>query len=121
MLIMFDLLGTVFGAFDHSLRPGIRETIDSLRESGYQVDFWTSGRVEHYKQLLRQAGIKGEIYKKSAELPRKPDVCIDDEPQDWMPGHLYKVEMHLSQDAPGPEILVAEVLFVNEEANFFWD
>jgi len=31
MRIMFDLMGTVLGALDRSLRPGIKDLIEELR------------------------------------------------------------------------------------------
>lgn len=118
--ILFDLSGTVFGVFDLSLRPGIRETIDSLRAAGYMVDFWTSGRREHYEDLLKGAGITGSIFSKNPALPIKPAICVDDEPEEWMPGHRYKVDIHLAQDMPGSPILVAELMCVTG-SNFYWD
>ena len=60
--IFFDLSGTVFGSFDLSLRPGIRETIGSLRDAGYRVEFWTSGNREQYESLLKNAGIDGMVF-----------------------------------------------------------
>lgn len=117
---MFDLSGTVFGAFDLSLRPGIRETIDSLRAAGYRVAFWTSGNREQYLDLLKVAGIDGSVFSKRAGLPFTPDVCVDDEPEEWMPGNRYKVDMHLAEDMPGAPILVAELLGAAGR-NFYWD
>lgn len=120
MHILFDLSGTVFGVYDLSLRPGIRETIDSLRAAGYKVDFWTSGRKENYQDLLKAAGISGDIFPKNPALPVAPAVCVDDEPEDWMPGHRYKVDIHLAQDMPGSPILVAELMCATGKS-FFWD
>lgn len=121
MHIIFDLSGTVFGAFDLSLRPGIRDTIESLRAAGYRVEFWTNGRKEQYQDLLKVAGIDGSVFPKRTELPFTPDVCVDDEPEEWMPGNRYKVDIHLAQDMPGSPILVAELLGVAAERNFYWD
>lgn len=118
--ILFDLSGTVFGVFDLSLRPGIRETIEALRASGCLVDFWTSGRREHYEDLLKVAGIRGQVYSKKPAMPVLPAVCVDDEPEDWMPGYRYKVDIHLAEDIPGSPILVAELLCAAGR-NFYWD
>ena len=118
--IIFDLSGTIFGAFDLSLRPGIRDTIEALRSAGYRVEFWTSGSKEQYECLLKAAGIDGTVYPKRTALPFMPDVCVDDEPEEWMPGNRYKVDIHLAQDMPGAPILVAELLG-SAGRNFYWD
>lgn len=121
MRIMFDLMGTVFGAIDMSLRPGIRETIKALRENGYQVDFWTSGPVDQYRALLKMEGITGEVYRKGSLLPYAPDICVDDSPEEWMPGKVFAVKPHISDILPGGFILVAELMNMEEKRNFFWD
>lgn len=121
MRIMFDILGTVLGAMDESPRPGIKETIEALRESGASVSFWTSGRPENYCALLKNAGIEGEVFSKGKALPFTPDLCVDDEPQGWMPGSVYRVDAHIAVDMPGQRILVAELLCVNEKGSFYWD
>lgn len=118
--IFFDLSGTVFGSFDLSLRPGIKETIGSLRAAGYRVEFWTSGNKEQYESLLKVAGIDGTVHPKMTTLPLKPDLCVDDEPEGWMPGCRYKVDIHLAEDMPGSPILVAELL-CHAGRNFYWD
>ncbi|MDP2690409.1 MAG: HAD family hydrolase [Deltaproteobacteria bacterium] len=69
MVIIFDIMGTVLGALDRSPRPGIRETVDSLRESGNTVAFWTSGNVEDYRAFMKFAGIEGDVYSKTGALP----------------------------------------------------
>ncbi|MFQ5736879.1 MAG: hypothetical protein ACE5GY_08470 [Thermodesulfobacteriota bacterium] len=121
MRIIFDLMGTVLGALDHSPRPGIRETITALRDGGNRVCFWTSGNVENYRAFLRVAGIEGDVYSKAEPLPFKPDVCVDDEPQPWMPGNAYKVGPHISEELPGEHILVAELMCSADCETFFWD
>ncbi|HAO92637.1 MAG: hypothetical protein A2X99_04160 [Deltaproteobacteria bacterium GWB2_55_19] len=118
MHIIFDLNGTVFGALDMALRPGIKETISSLRASGIDVSFWTSGPVDYYREVLRQTGIDGEVYRKGA-IPFRPDVCVDDEPEGWMPGRVYKVPMHTSGMMPADPILVAEL--ISSGRSFYWD
>ncbi len=118
MHIIFDLMGTVLGALDMTLRPGIKETISNLRASGIEVSFWTSGPVDYYKDVLRRTGIDGEIYRKGA-IPFKPDVCVDDEPEGWMPGRVYRVSMHASDTMPAEPILVAEL--ISSGSNFYWD
>lgn len=120
MIIVFDLSGTVFGAVDKSLRPGIKETINGLRSSGIQVHFWTNGPVDYYAGLLRDAGIAGDVYKKG-ELHFKPDICVDDEPLTRMPYKVYRVSMHISNEMQGEKILVAELVFSGDLANFYWD
>lgn len=118
---MFDLMGTVFGAIDMSLRPGIKETIRALRENGCQVGFWTSGPVEHYRAMLNMSGITGEVYRKGVQLPFVPDICVDDSPEEWMPGRHFAVKPHISDLMPGVSILVAELMGLKEKRNFFWD
>jgi len=118
---MFDLMGTVFGSLDESLRPGITDTIKALRDSGNSVDFWTSGRVDNYTEHLRRAGLEGELYSKLEPLPFVPDICVDDDPQSWMPGDVYKVSNHICKDEPGEPILVAEILGRGNENRFYWD
>lgn len=121
MRILFDLMGTVFGALDTSLRPGITETIGALRDSGNLVDFWTSGNIENYRAHLKNSGIEGEVYSKNKPLPFTPDICVDDDPQPWMPGLVYKVSNHVCEDDPGERILVAEILCYRDTKSFFWD
>lgn len=121
MLIMFDLMGTVIGSIDLSPRPGIKETIKALRESGNDVRFWTSGPVDYYRSVLENLGIPGEVFPKNATVPFKPDLCIDDEPQDWMPGRVYRVNMHVSDCTPGEHILAAELIGPGHGDLFFWD
>lgn len=121
MRIIFDMMGTVFGSMDQSLRPGIKETIEALRENGCQVDFWTSGPAEQYSAMLKMEGIPGEVYRKSPRLPFKPDVCVDDSPEEWMPGKIFKVTQHVSDAMPGSLILVAELMYPSEKKNFYWD
>ncbi|MBI5642255.1 MAG: HAD family hydrolase [Deltaproteobacteria bacterium] len=120
MHIMFDLAGTVLGALDMSLRPGIKETISALRERGVKVNFWTNGPVDYYKHILKEVGLDGDIYSKAKELPFKPDICVDDEPNERMPGRIYKVKMHASDVMPGERILTAELLCLDGQ-QFFWD
>ena len=121
MRIIFDLMGTVFGALDSSLRPGIAETIKTLRESGNRVDFWTSGRVDNYRALLKNSGIEGDVYSKQEPLPFVPDICVDDDPQPWMPGAAYKVDNHVCEEEPGERILVSELLCCQDGSRFYWD
>lgn len=120
MRIFFDLMGTVFGVADMSLRPGIRETIEALRENGCQVSFWTSGPVDRYKDYLKTKGLSGEVYSKGGSLPYPPDICVDDSPEEWMPGRVFTVKPHISHAEPGAFILVAE-LMNSSERDFFWD
>ncbi len=96
MRIMFDLMGTVLGALDRSLRPGIKDLIEELRKTGNMVYFWTNGRPEYYTKLLNDAGIAGEVYSKNGPLPFKPDICVDDTPEKWMPGMVSRVEMYVA-------------------------
>jgi len=121
MRIIFDIMGTVLGSLDESLRPGIAETIEALRESGNQVDFWTSGRADNYRAFLKISGIEGDVYSKQEPLPFVPDICVDDDPQQWMPGTAYKVSNHLCKEEPGERILVAELLGLRDGKKFFWD
>lgn len=121
MRIIFDLMGTVFGALDMSLRPGIKETIEALRENGCHVAFWTGGPVDQYTDRLKVNGISGEVYRKGAEVTYSPDICVDDNPEDWMPGRVFTVKPHLSDDDPGGFILVAELMNIGEKKDFFWD
>ncbi|MBI5493208.1 MAG: hypothetical protein HY893_09780 [Deltaproteobacteria bacterium] len=122
MHIVFDVMGTVLGAIDMSLRPGIKETIKGLLEAGNRVDFWTSGPVDYYTAMLRENGIPGMVHKKEMGSPLKPDICVDDEPQDWFPGLVYRVKPHICGDLPGENILVAELICCKESnSSFFWD
>ncbi len=121
MRIIFDLMGTVLGSLDHSPRPGIEQTISALREAGARVEFWTSGRVEDYRALLTHAGISGDVYSKMHPLPFAPDLCVDDEPQSWMPGQTYKVDPHISKEMAGGCILAAELLAPRSGKSFYWD
>ena len=104
MNILFDLSGTVFGCMDRSLRPGIVETIKALRERGFEVDFWTNGPIELYEELINATGLEGHVYSKLKELPFKPDICVDDDPEDWMPGRVVKVSTYVSGHLPVPEL-----------------
>lgn len=110
MHVMFDLLGTVIGAMDYSLRPGIRETIGVLRKRGCIIGFWTSGRTDDYSAILRNLGIEGEVHKKGTALPFVPDLCVDDEPEEWMPGRVVRVDTHAADMMPGGAIDVSELL-----------
>lgn len=118
---MFDVSGTVLGIIDLSLRPGIQKTIEGLRESGMEVNFWTSGPVDYYSSLLERSGLKGKVYKKMEPLPFTPDICVDDDPDDWFAGRTYRVMPHLGTEMPGEVILVAELLHGQCEENFYWD
>lgn len=104
MHIVFDLSGTVFGCMDRSLRPGIVETIKSLREHGFEVDFWTNGPRGHYAELVEEVGLEGEVFSKREALPFTPDICVDDDPEDWMPGKVIKVKTYVSGALPVPKI-----------------
>jgi len=104
MRIIFDLMGTIFGAVDMSLRPGIKETIEGLRSRGCLVDFWTSGPMGEYKFLLRRHGIEGAVYSKLEKLPFTPDLCVDDLPDGYMPFKILKVSTHISEEEPGKTI-----------------
>lgn len=121
MRIMFDVSGTVLGIIDLSLRPGIKMTIDGLRQNGMEVDFWTSGPVDYYSSLLARSGLSGVVYKKREPLPFTPDICVDDDPDDWFAAKTYRVAPHLGADMPGDVILVAEVLQGQCGENFYWD
>lgn len=121
MHIIFDLNGTVFGSNDLSLRPGIKETIEALRENGCKVDFWTGGPVEYYASLLRERGIAGGVYAKSGSLPFEPDICVDDEPEGWMPGRVIRVKSHISGCEPGNSIMCSDLLYGKETDVFYWD
>ena len=104
MRILFDLTGTVFGALDNTMRPDIRETIEELRVGGHRVSFWTSGRVEEMERLLCENNMEGAVYSKSESLAFEPDLCIDDHPEDWMPGRVFAVETHICEELPGSPI-----------------
>lgn len=121
MHIIFDLMGTVFGLVDMSLRPGIKETVTALRESGITVDFWTGGNAEDFSKVLESRGIKGNVYSKWKPLPFAPDLYVDDEDLDHLGGKVFKVKEHVSYEMPGENILVAELLYFNDRKNFFWD
>ena len=121
MRIIFNLMGTVFGSLDESLRPGIADTIKVLRESGNKVDFWTSGRVDSYRAFLKNYGLSGDVYSKQEPLPFVPDICVDDDPQEWMPGIPFKVGNHICAEEPGERILVAEILGYRGGTKFYWD
>lgn len=110
MRIIFDIMGTIFGALDMSLRPGIKDTIETLRSEGCSVDFWTSGPKEEYKRLLKELGIEGAVYSKLTNLPFTPDLCIDDLPDRWMPFRVLKVNTHISKDEPGAAILATRII-----------
>lgn len=112
MRVVFDLMGTVLGSFDYSLRPGIREAIDRLRASGVKVDFWTGGPLSSYTAILREAGLNGDVYSKLKGLPFTPDLCVDDEPEDWMPAKVYAVKPHVSEDIPGDSISAMDLLMI---------
>lgn len=121
MRIMFDVSGTVLGIIDLSLRPGIKKTIDGLRQNGMEVNFWTSGPVDYYSSLLAYSGLAGVVYKKMEPLPFTPDICVDDDPDDWFAAKTYKVTPHLGSDMPGDVILAAELLQGLGGQNFYWD
>ena len=121
MRIIFDLMGTVFGALDMSLRPGIKETIEALRENGCHVAFWTGGPVDQYKDRLKTSGISGEVYRKGLDTTYSPDICVDDSPEEWMPGRVFTVKPHLSDGDSGGFILAAELMNIDEKSDFFWD
>ncbi len=121
MRIIFDVSGTVLGIIDLSLRPGIQKTIEGLRESGMEVSFWTSGPVDYYRSLLEQSGFSGKVYKKKEPLPFIPDICVDDDPDEWFAGMTYRVLPHLGSDMPGDVILVAELLNGHGGQSFYWD
>lgn len=124
MRIMFDVSGTVLGIIDLSLRPGIKNTIEGLRQSGMEVGFWTSGPVDYYASLLARSGLAGAVYKKREPLPFVPDICVDDDPDDWFAEKTYKVSAHLGSDMPGEVILVAELLQGQGgqgRQSFYWD
>lgn len=121
MHIIFDISGTVIGSLDSSLRPGIRETLEALRLSGNRVDFWTGGPLEDYRDLLGSLGIEGRVFSKNSPLPFRPDICVDDSPEGWMPGFKYTVDQHISGDMPGAPILVAELVGAGIYGNFYWD
>lgn len=110
MTVIFDLAGTIFGSLDRSLRPGIKETIDALLNNGYSVYYWTGGPVEEYSICLEKAGIHGKVLTKGPSLPFKPDICVDDDPQGWMPGRTLKVAAHLSDIMPGEPISAIEII-----------
>jgi len=121
MRVIFDLMGTVFGAVDMSLRPGIKETIEALRKNGCQVCFWTGGPIDQYRDHLKNSGISGELHRKGEELPYSPDICVDDCPEGWMPGRIFEVKPHISDDLPGAFVLVAELMNMDETKDFYWD
>lgn len=121
MRILFDLTGTIFGAIDASLRPGIKETIECLRACGADVRFWTGGQRDYYSALLRKNGIEGDVLSKHKPLPFVPDLCVDDEDLPLSAFKVYKVAPHIAEDLPGSPILVAEILFSGETDRFFWD
>ncbi len=110
MRILFDVMGTVLGALDHSLRPGVRATIDELRVGGHRVAFWTSGHVDEMEAELRRHNIEGTVYSKSIEVDFAPDLCVDDQPEGWMPARVLEVEPHVCSDMPGEPIDTASLL-----------
>lgn len=98
MRILFDLMGTVLGALDHTLRPGVSRTIEELRVGGHRVAFWTSGRVEEMEAVLGAHKIEGKVYSKSTSVDFAPDLCVDDQPEDWMPGRVLKVDPYICSE-----------------------
>ena len=110
MRIMFDLMGTVLGALDRSLRPGIKDLIEELRKTGNMVYFWTNGRPEYYTKLLNDAGIAGEVYSKNGPLPFKPGICVDDTPEKWMPVMVFRVEMYVATGETASPLTMANIV-----------
>jgi len=110
MRIIFDAIGTVFGSLDHTLRPGIKKTIEELRVGGHTVSFWTSGHVSEVEQLLREFEIEGTVHSKRSPLGFVPDICVDDTPESWMPGRVVEVEPHICEELSGERIDAGRML-----------
>lgn len=110
MRIIFDIGGTVIGLADMSLRPGIKETIDVLRLSGNAVDFWTGGPIVEYSFLLSKFGVAGTVYSKNNRLPFVPDICVDDDPSERLPGKVVLVQPYFGTDMPHEEIKASALI-----------
>lgn len=110
MRVIFNLIGTVLGSTDKSLRPGIRETIEDLRADGCKVDFWVNGPSREFEALLAGLGIEGRVYSKFEVLPFRPDVCVDSAPEGCIPYRVLKVSDHVSAEMPGGEIKASRVV-----------
>jgi hydroxymethylpyrimidine pyrophosphatase-like HAD family hydrolase len=110
MIVMFDISGTVLGAWDGSFRPGIVDTIQSLKNKGHRVCFWTGGFVGDYIKPLSSIGVSfDEIFSKYNRLPFTPDIYIDDSPHfcsDWM----IIVGPHYSKEISGHPIDIEDIM-----------
>jgi len=110
-IVIFDLSGTIFGAIDGSLRPGVKNLVDGLRAAGHTVYFWTAGEVFYYMELLHKAGLDGSVFSKREKLPFSPDVYIDDDPS---PSFIHKTIIvepyYRAGDSSIPQELLKEKL-----------
>jgi hypothetical protein len=114
MRILFDVSGTVLGMADMTPRPGIRETIETLRNFGNAVDFWTGGPTSEYSFILSQLGIDGTVYSKNNPLPFVPDICVDDDPIEFLPCKVVVVPKYIGGSSPHMEIKASALLSTSD-------
>lgn len=95
-IIIFDIAGTVLGSSDSTLRPGIKDTLNALKNRCWTVFFWTGGDVNYYARALHLCGIKTAVYSKYKPLPFTPDLYVDDNPTALYDKVTLKVESYAS-------------------------
>ena len=91
MNIFFDVDQTILG-MDNSLRPGVRETMTALTESGHRVYVWSGMGIR--RETIRRHDLEGLVsglyqkplydYEERLEelgVPFPPDFVVDDDPQ----------------------------------------
>jgi hypothetical protein len=111
MNVYFDVDHTLIyvDQHGHTLRPGARHAIRTIKEAGHGVFVWSAGGAEYVERVVRIHEL-GEwvdgCFDKSPRVQPAPDVIIDD---DW-----YLVEKYGGY-------LVSQYKVVNEEDREFYD
>jgi hypothetical protein len=83
MNLFFDVLGTLLTEEDDVPRPHTREAFLRLRESGHEVDLWSSGGAGYAAvaaDLLGVTDLVGGYFGKHCEPGVPVDFVVDDDP-----------------------------------------
>ena len=91
MNIFFDVDQTILG-MDNSLRPGVKETMTALTETGHRVFVWSGMGIR--RETVRRHGLEelvSGLHQKplydylerleELKVPFAPDFVVDDDPQ----------------------------------------
>jgi hypothetical protein len=83
--IFFDVDNTILCTTDltQSLRPGVVEALQRIKNDGHRVYIWSAGGKSYCERIVKEYGLSPWVdgcFDKDVDCPVSPDCVIDDDP-----------------------------------------